>query len=234
LYVETNYIVGQAFSQDPVAATILAEAQKVGAEVCVPSICAQEALATVEMRVKRTNNFSRTIQVKLRELRADHSPTAQAILTLLNQTLIENGRLANERQLRLTAVFQSLSNARFVHVDNQTTSQAVFAPIIVGAATDNLILHAIVADAVAAPASDMGFFTRNTRDFNDPAVIASLTNAGINSMFSPVGTSIAARPPVRSERARWNCPGLMDKWFRQLSELRTRLDCGTRGLSEVV
>jgi len=32
----------------------------------------------------------------------------------------------------------------------------------------------------------------------------------------------------------WNCPGLMDKWFRQLSELRTRLDCGTRGLSEVV
>ena len=35
-------------------------------------------------------------------------------------------------------------------------------------------------------------------------------------------------------RAIWNCPGLMDKWFRQLSELRTRLDCGTRGLSEVV
>jgi len=35
-------------------------------------------------------------------------------------------------------------------------------------------------------------------------------------------------------REAWNCPGLMDKWFRQLSELRTRLDCGTRGLSEVV
>jgi hypothetical protein len=184
LYVETNYIVGQAFSQDLVAATILAEAAKIGTEVCVPSICAQEALATVEMRVKQTNEFSRTLQGKMRELRADQSATAQTILALLNQTLIENGRLANERQLRLTAVFQSLANVRFVHVNHQITNQAVSAPIIVRGATDNLILHAVISDAASSPVSDMTFFTCNTSDFADAAVTASLTNVNVVPLFN--------------------------------------------------
>jgi hypothetical protein len=184
LYVETNYIVGQAFSQDPLAATISSEATKVGAELCVPSICLQEALATVEMRVKRTNEFSRTLQEKMRELKADRSRTAQTILTLLNQTLLENGRLANERQVRLAEVFRSLSGFRLVHVDNQTTIQAVSAPIIVRGATDNLILYAIVADAVTLPVVDMAFFTLNASDFADAAVTASLTNAGVVPKFN--------------------------------------------------
>ncbi len=183
LYLETNYIVGQAFSQDSVAATILMEAANVGAEVCLPSICAQEALATVELRTKRANDFSRTLQGKMRELRSDQSPTAQQILALLNQALVQNGRLANERQVRLTAVFQSLANVRFVNVDTHTTSQAVSAPLIVDGATDNLILHAVVADAIQAPLADMAFFTRNTNDFDEPAVLARLASADVKPIF---------------------------------------------------
>ncbi len=105
LYLETNYIIGQAFSQDSVAAKILTEAATVGAEVCIPCVCAQEALATVEQRTKQANDFSSALQGKMRDLRTDGSPTAQRILVLLNQVLVENGRLTNERQLRLVAVF---------------------------------------------------------------------------------------------------------------------------------
>ena len=183
LYLETNYIVGQAFSQDSVAATILTEAANVCAEVCIPSVCAQEALATVELRTKRANDFSRTLQEKMRELRSDQSSTAKRILALLNQALIENGRLANERQVRLAAVFQSLAGVRFINVDTHTTNQAVSAPLIVDGATDNLILHAVIAHAIQAPLADMAFFTRNTSDFNESAVLARLASAGVTMIF---------------------------------------------------
>lgn len=184
LYLETNYLVGQAFSQDPLGATILHEAASFGAEVCLPSICVQEALATVEVRAKQTSEFSRTLQGKMRDLRSDQSATAQVILSLLNQVLIENGRLANERQLRLASVFNAVSNVHFVHIDSQVTSQAVTSPIIVDGATDNLILHAVVMDAMQSPADDMAFFTYNSRDFGESAVVAALTEVKVVPMFS--------------------------------------------------
>ena len=90
---------------------------------------------------------------------------------------IENGRLVNDRQVRLTAIFKALLKARFAHVDPVLTHQAVSARIMDGAA-DNLILHAITNDASAGPASDMAFFTLDVSDFG--AAASALTSAAAN------------------------------------------------------
>ncbi len=184
LYLETNYIVGQAFSQDPPAAMIISESAKVKAQICLPSICVQEALATVENQAKRTNEFDNVLRAKTNELRADQSATAKDMLAQLNQLTVDNGRLANERQLKLQSVLQSLSAAQYIHVDAATTNQAVAHPLIPRAATDNLILHAVIEDAARNPATDMAFYTLNTKDFDDQAVAHALAKVGVIPIFS--------------------------------------------------
>ncbi len=178
LYLETNFIVGQAFSQDLPADSILPIATALGAELCIPSVCAQEALSTVEWRNRSSDKFSGTLKSKLNELRADQSATARRLVILLNQALLENGRLVNERQIRLAAIFQSLLKVRFAHVDPILTHRAVSAPILEGAA-DNLILYAVTFDAATKPLRDMAFFTLNVSDFGATAVVSALAAVNV-------------------------------------------------------
>ena len=174
LYLETNYIVGQAFAQDPAAATIIAEAAKVGAEICLPSFCVQEALTAIQLRRKSTNQFERTLQQKVEELRDDQSSTAVALKTSINMLIPQNGRLRDERERRITTVVASLASIRLIELEHVTAMAALSTPLASGAA-DNLILHVVSKDAQGHQGSDMALFTMNTRDFAKSTALEALT-----------------------------------------------------------
>lgn len=185
LYLETNYVVGQAFGQDPLASTIFSEAAKVGAEVCLPSICIQEALTTVQLRRKSANQFERTLQEKVGELRDDQSPTAASLKTSVNTLIVQNGKLRDEREQRIAAVVASLASVRLIELEHGTAMAALTAQITAGAA-DNLILHVVSVDAQRAPVTDMGLLTMNTSDFEKPAVLGVLNASGIKLLTTSV------------------------------------------------
>ena len=179
LYLETNFVIGRAFEQYTVDPAILTTAQNVGAEIALPAICLLESLQTVQRYRITTKQFGDAIQKKLQELREDQSPTSVKLKISLNSAVLENGILADERDARIQAVVQSLSNARLFEIDHQTATKALLAPIIARGVADNLILYAILDDATTTPASDMAFFTLNVSDFAGAAAVASLQGADI-------------------------------------------------------
>jgi hypothetical protein len=178
LYLETNYIVGQAFEQDPIASTIFAEAARADAELCLPSICIQEALTTVQLRRKSANKLKSTLQQQIEGLRDDRSATAAAVKTSINTLIVQNGRLHDERDLRIASVVASLAFARFIELEHGTAMAALTVQITAGAA-DNLILHVVCQDAQRRPVTSMALLTMNTRDFAKPAVVEALAASGI-------------------------------------------------------
>jgi hypothetical protein len=109
---------------------IFAEAAAVDAELCLPSICIQEALATVSVRRKSTDAFGKSLQQKVEELRDDRSVTAIKLKVLISDALIENGRLRDEREARLKEVLLSLAPVRLVELDHAMTAMAISAPLV--------------------------------------------------------------------------------------------------------
>jgi hypothetical protein len=180
LYLETNYLIGQAFEQDPDAARILPTAVAIGAEICLPFNCVQEAVSAIERNNTRgRDELDRALHAEIGKLRTDQSATAQALVASLNQAKIENARLLNDRQNRFVNTVATLTDVRFPQMTLPGVLRAVQNPII-DAAADNLILAVVIDDAAQHVGDDMVFFTRNTRDFDTQACRAALAAAGVD------------------------------------------------------
>lgn len=97
--------------------------------------------------------------------------------------IVENGKLQNDRQVNFFSVLGSLNAAEFLQLTAVETALAIGQPVI-KAGADNLILKVIISDGVKHPTAEKKFFTRNTSDFDAPAVHAALSGAGIDLLTS--------------------------------------------------
>jgi hypothetical protein len=75
LYLETNYLVGQAFNQDPQAAQIVGKAARVGAALAVSFNCIQEALRTLEAHTSKRHKCADVLKQEIAQVRTDQSGT---------------------------------------------------------------------------------------------------------------------------------------------------------------
>ncbi len=179
LYLETNYIVGRTFDQVTVDPAIPPTAAANGVEVAMPAMCLAEALHTIQYRGEGSKKFGNAVQSKFQELREDQSPTAMKLKTYLNLAVIENGSLIRDREARLPTVLASLIGIRLIELTHQSAIAAVTAPLSPDGPNDNLILYTILDDAKSNPVSDMGFFTRNAKDFGKGAAGTALAAANV-------------------------------------------------------
>lgn len=192
LYIETNFIIGIAKGQDPLANRLL-ENPPPSLHIVIPHICFVEALARWKDEERYSKRFSAEIKVQINEARRDlTSSTAASLVTDLEAVDVQTEALLNETQRRLSeTIDRLLANAESIALNRDAIAQLAHmtlreekTALIKNDLTDNLILLSILGHARLHPREVKVFLSGNTKDFAQSRVRAALREAGIERYFS--------------------------------------------------
>jgi PIN domain len=210
VYIETNFLIGLTFGQDPHATALLDEAAGGAAlRLVIPSICFMEATATIGTRIHERMALDRMLDSEKKQLeRNQASLVAAQLLDQLDKASLTNG----DYMERIKADFQDIvrrvrSIAQIIPITKATLKRG-FASIIVEAKykdlilPDNLIIHCILDHAQRRRADAKALLSGNSTEFSRPAVQAALKLAGIDKYFTDAKNALgwyrSQPPPGRS------------------------------------
>ena len=198
LYVETSLPMSAAMGRDPDAMRLLqsvtqaqAPPQPLAHQIVVPAACLMEAFSAFQRQRSQHNQFSDDLRRWAVQLRRDvTSGAAAAMLRHVVEARGEANRLLDDMQSRLALAVEELCRgAVVIPVEPGVVLDSLRAQHL-RQMTDNLILHAVLADARARPAGRKALLTGNTNDFEDPQVLALLQAAGVEGPLSTAGEAL--------------------------------------------
>ena len=175
VYVETNFLLELVLEQEECAAceTLIALAEEQKMELVAPAFCFVEPYGTLQRRAASREHLSQQLVRELRELGRTVTFSQEAATSVLPALLIQS---AQHAEGRLEAATKRLLGAVAVlPLDHETITAATALRGTYALSRPDAIALASVLRDPQLGAVPSCFLNRNTRDFDDPAIVAEFT-----------------------------------------------------------
>jgi len=174
IYVETNFVVGYAFSQRTKHENILGAAKNRKIRLRIPEVCIMEAYAAIDRKLNDYNVLANEIRARVKQLRrSGSSPAANTAVGSLESAQLDLAAVGADVLTRRDVVLQSLSeHAAFFSIECGWFVDPARRTLI-DSPRDSLIADAIIADGQKSPFEAL-YYTENSSDFDTPSVRAAL------------------------------------------------------------
>jgi len=186
-YVESNFVLEIALGQEQSASaeSLLVLAETGSLDLILPSLALAEPFATVTQRERGRRRLVNDIATTLRDLQ--RSVPHQHEDLLVANAVAGLANIAGREYSRLRDVItRLLITARIVELDSSRFGLALGYQTRYGLSPQDSIIYAsVISDLQTQPPADLKcFLTRNSRDFDDPDVVAELQGYNCQLLFS--------------------------------------------------
>ncbi|ABA22634.1 conserved hypothetical protein [Trichormus variabilis ATCC 29413] len=192
LYIETNFFIGFAKSQDKDSEKLvnnISPDRNTLIKIVTLSVCCMESLSVLNDEISISNRFQNNLDFERNKLKGDkNSPYSQEIQRYLEQAKIKNKARLNYINNRLFQVLEwATKNVELIQLKPDILS-ASLQQILITDQTDNLILHCILDHARTHqntyPNGKKILLTENSRDFGTKEIKEILQGVGIKYLTS--------------------------------------------------
>jgi predicted nucleic acid-binding protein len=186
-YVESNFLLEIVLGQEQAASaeSLLQLAEYGTITLVAPCLALAEPFATITQRERTRRKLVNDISATLRDLQ--RSTPYQGEVTLVSQAVNALASITGRELASLQAATQRLlATATIIELESARFAQALAYQSQYGLLPQDSIIYAcVVSDLQARPPTDLRcFVTRNSRDFDDPAIVAELNAYGCRLFFS--------------------------------------------------
>lgn len=186
-YVESNFVLEIALGQEQAdsAEALLALAEGSALELLLPSLALAEPFATITQRERARRRLASEIATTLRDLQ--RSAPHQSEAALVANAVAGLANIAGREYARLhDVVARLLTVAGRIELDSARFALARTYQVRYGLSPQDSIIYAsVVTDLQLKPPADPKcFLTRNSRDFDDPDIVAELSGYNCRLFFS--------------------------------------------------
>lgn len=177
--LESNFILELALDQEQAAAAsaILARAESGEVELAFPAFSLSEPFATVIQRARRRDHFVSTVNEQLRELRRSpyHEDEIEPLTRIPAAIELINAR---EIERLVEIVERTLAIATLIPTDLPVFRQAMTLRREHDLSVPDSIIYAAVITHLSKnrTSGPHSFINKNFKDFQDPAIIDTLSN----------------------------------------------------------
>lgn len=181
LYLETNFLIQYAKNQDKEAQILIEESRSLQSlRIFTPSICCMESLSVLEDEIERRNNFVKSLEQEINQLRRNViSEDAAQLGNSLQEVKLSSRKMTNDIEARLFDALKWVgSNAELLDLKQLVLNKSLN-EILVSDPTDNLILHCILSHSRQNPDAPKIFLSNNNKDFGTKEIKDLLGNAGL-------------------------------------------------------
>lgn len=186
IYVETNYILELAFSQEQAQGCLrLLEIHERGAaRLVIPAFSIGECFDTLVRRSTQRKRLAETVSVELKQLSRSLAyksevPALDSITRLLINSLEDDKRRLDEILTRV------LESAEIVPLDKSVVMGAIGYREKHGLGyQDSLVFSSVMDHLHSAASAPSCFLNRNSKDFDDPDIVETLGRMGCKMLFS--------------------------------------------------
>lgn len=174
VYAESNFVLELALAQEQHAACaeFVGLAERKELELALPAFCLFEPFTTLRRRQRERRELHDRLQKELRQIARTQNLAQIASESALPALLVTS---THEAEARFDAVMESL--LRIGRVLPMTAGLLEEARRMKHAfdleLPDAIVLASVLGDLDASPASSC-FLNRNTKDFDDPAIVSAL------------------------------------------------------------
>lgn len=179
VYLESNFILELALDQEQAAAAsaILARAESGEVELAFPAFSLSEPFATVIQRARRRDRFVSTVNEQLRELRRSpyHEDEIEPLTRIPAAIELINAR---EIERLVEIVERTLAIATLIPTDLPVFRQAMTLRREHDLSVPDSIIYVAVITHLSKnrTSGPHSFINKNSKDFQDPAIIDTLSN----------------------------------------------------------
>lgn len=187
LYIETNFFIGFAKSQDEDSEKLVNNTsldRTTLIKIVTPSVCCMESLSVLNDEISKSNRFRDNLNFEREKLKGDkNSQYSREIQRCLQEAKIKNEARLNEINNRLVQVLEWASQKiELIPLKSDILSTSLQQGLITDQ-TDNLILHCILDHARTYPNTSSDdkkiLLTANSNDFGTPEIKRILQEVGI-------------------------------------------------------
>jgi predicted nucleic acid-binding protein len=185
VYVETNFILEMAFSQEQVDSceSILSLCESAKAKLIIPSFSIGECFEALVRKAKARKELASKISQELRQISRSGSYREEVSATQGITALLVRSSEEDENRLDV-ALRRILSVAEIIPLDASVIAAAESSrrTYTLGH-QDSVVYASVVAHLRAYPSENSCFLNRNSRDFDDPDIEATLNASNCRMLF---------------------------------------------------
>ncbi|MFN8483953.1 MAG: PIN domain-containing protein [Anaerolineae bacterium] len=186
VYVETNFVLELALLQEQHTSCegILALCTTGGANLALPAFCIAESYETLIRRAQRRTQIANDLAAELRQLGRSRPyrqemDAFQSMTGLLARSLQEEDRRLVDALRQILAVASTIPlEATIVLNATDFRDRYKFQP------QDAIVYASVISHLSLTDNADSCFINRNSRDFDDPDIVASLASRNCRMLFS--------------------------------------------------
>lgn len=186
IYVETNYILEVAFSQEQAQSCLhlLENCEQGLVRLVIPAFSIGECFDTLVRRSSQRKRLAETVSVELKQLSRSMAyrsevPSLDSITQLLINSLEDDKKRLDEILTRVLAV------AELVPLDQSVVMQAIGHRERYGLGyQDSLVFSSVIGHLHSVASAPSCFLNRNSKDFDDPDIVETLEKLDCKMLFS--------------------------------------------------
>lgn len=186
IYVETNYILELAFSQEQAQSCLhLLETCELGAaRLVIPAFSIGECFETLVRRSSQRKHLAETVSVELKQLSRSLAyrsevPALDSITRLLINSLEEDKRRLDEILTRALEVAEIVPLGQSVVMNARDYREKYGLGY-----QDSLVFSSVIDHLCSVVSSPSCFLNRNSKDFDDPDIVETLEQMDCKMLFS--------------------------------------------------
>ena len=186
IYVETNYILELAFSQEQAQSCLhlIEICERGAARLVIPAFSIGECFDTLVRRSSQRKRLAETVSVELKQLSRSLAyrsevPALDSITRLLINSLEDDKRRLDEILTRVLKV------AEIVPLDQSVVMKAIGHREKYGLGyQDSLVFSSVIDHLHSVASAPSCFLNRNSKDFDDPDIVETLEKMDCKMLFS--------------------------------------------------
>ena len=186
IYVETNYILELAFSQEQAQSCLrlLEIHERNGAKLVIPAFSIGECFDTLVRRSTQRKRLAETVSVELKQISRSLAyksevPALDSITRLLINSLEDDKRRLDEILVRVLEV------AEIVPLNKGVVTGAIGYREKYGLGyQDSLVFSSVMYHLHSLDSAPSCFLNRNSKDFDDPDIVEKLGKMDCKMLFS--------------------------------------------------
>jgi predicted nucleic acid-binding protein len=186
IYVETNYILELAFSQEQAQSCLrlLEIHERSGAKLVIPAFSIGECFDTLVRRSTQRKRLAETVSVELKQISRSLAyksevPALDSITRLLINSLEDDKRRLDEILVRVLEV------AEIVPLNKGVVTGAIGYREKYGLGyQDSLVFSSVMYHLHSLDSAPSCFLNRNSKDFDDPDIVEKLGKMDCKMLFS--------------------------------------------------
>lgn len=186
VYVETNFILELAFSQEQAQSCLrlLDIHERGAARLVIPAFSIGECFETLVRRSSQRKRLAETVAVELKQLSRSLAyksevPALDSITRLLINSLEDDKKRLDEILARVLEVAEIVPLNKSVVIESMGYREKYGLGY-----QDSLVFSSVISHLCLAAGSPTCFLNRNSKDFDDPDIVERLEKMGCRMLFS--------------------------------------------------